>query len=120
MRFRRPRTGSAWRGLPEMTKIYHRRPDDLFGQTLYPLNRLKDVAPEQYARQRAKYEGREALCDFRVPHLNCLWNDVLHFSPVHPAKLRELCVAVGLRWKEADWFELDPAAMGFTSANSLL
>jgi hypothetical protein len=102
------------------TMIYHRRPDDMVGRTLYPLNRLRAVAPAQYERQRAKYAGREALCDFRVPHLGCLWNDVLHFSPVHPAKLRELALAEEFRWREADWFEIDPAAAGFTAANSLI
>ncbi len=33
----------------------------------------------------------------RIPILNCLWNDVLHFSPVHPAKIKQAMTSDLLR-----------------------
>ena len=99
-------------------KLYHRKPPDFHGGVLYPLNVLRDVAPDLYGRQRAKYDGREHALDQRVPPLGCLWNDVLHFSPVHPARVAQLARDAGLAWYEAEWFEIDPQAAGFTPANT--
>src|SRR3954469_11560600 len=99
-------------------RLYHRRPADLRGTILYPLNQLAGVAPDLYQQQRAKYHGREALMEQRVPQLDCLWNDVLHLSPVHPARLAELARVNELAWSAADWFEFDPRAMGFTHTNT--
>lgn len=99
-------------------KLYHRKTPDFRGHDLYPLNRLKDVAPDLYDRQRAKYAGREDVMQQRVPQLNCLWNDLLHFTPLHPAQVAQLARSEGLVWHEAKWFEIDPVAAGFTSANT--
>jgi hypothetical protein len=98
--------------------LYHRKSPDFRGSVLYPLNALRDVALDLYERQRAKYAGREDILRQRVPPLNCLWNDVLHFSPVHPSCVAELARAHGLVWREAEWFEIDPGAAGFTPANT--
>jgi hypothetical protein len=99
-------------------KLYHRRSRNFWGNILYPLNALKKSAPELYQAHRAKYDGREWVMDQRVPLLDCLWNDVLHLSPVHPERVAELARAQGLVWYGADWFEIDPAAMEFSRANS--
>lgn len=82
---------------PPMTKnyLYHKVPPDFVGPILYPLNRLKQRLPDVYARQVKKYQGREAVLKRRIPHLNCLWNDVLHFSPVHPTQCRAALQAAG-------------------------
>jgi hypothetical protein len=102
-----------------LDRLYHRRPPDFRGGVLYPLNALRAVAADLYERQRGKYAGREHLLGQRVPPpLDCLWNDVLHFSPVHPARVAELARDCGLVWHEADWFEIDPVAAGFTPANT--
>ena len=98
--------------------LYHRKSPAFHGGTLYPLNVLHDVVPELYERQRAKYAGREQTLDQRVPPLGCLWNDVLHFSPVHPSRVAALAREAGLVWYEAEWFEIDPQAAGFTPANT--
>jgi hypothetical protein len=76
------------------------------------------VNPERYEQQAAKYAGREATMQQRIPTLDCLWNDVLHLSPVHPVKIAELAGACGVGWGVAEWYELDPVAMGFNSANT--
>lgn len=51
---------------------------------MYPLNGLKAKFPDLHAKQMKKYEGREWLLNIVIPPLNCLWNDVLHFSLMHP------------------------------------
>src|SRR5688500_14909709 len=98
--------------------LYHIKHQNFRGQTLYPLNRLKDFAPDLHDLQRAKYDGRENLMAERVPYLDCLWNDVLHLLPVHPAKVKELAESHGFRWRGAAWFELDPAELKFDSTNT--
>lgn len=64
--------------------LYHFLPEDMEGDVLYPLNRLREIAPNSYSQQVKKYTGREELMELRIPHLNVLWNDVLHLSPMCP------------------------------------
>jgi hypothetical protein len=58
------------------------------------------------AARTRKYAGREHVLDVRVPLLDCLWNDVLHFT-VHPADVVELA-AVGLEPLRRTFLEIDP------------
>ena len=89
-----------------MALLYHARPPEMRGDTLLPLNRLRDVYPDLYARERAKYDGRELLLELRIPILDVLWNDALHLAPIHPALLAAAWRAAGLSspaW-ERDFF----------------
>ena len=91
-----------------MTSLYHLIPTDFRGEELMPLNQLKTKHPEIYVREIKKYEGREHLLDLRIPTLDCLWNDVLHFTAVHPFNLLEAFQdldfpSVGVR----KWFAVD-------------
>lgn len=70
-----------------MNYVYHRIPADMKGDILYPLNVLKNIYPEMFEKEAGKYEGREHIMTDVIPVLNCFWNDVLHFSPVHPKKI---------------------------------
>ena len=84
------------------------------GSVLHPLNELRESAPEIWRREVAKYEGREQVLDMRVPLLDCLWNDVLHFSPVHPSVVVAALGAAGFEEDRRRFFEigadlLDPA-----------
>ena len=45
---------------------------------------MKDQHPAVYEEHVKKYKGRERLLRREIPLLNCLWNDVLHISPIHP------------------------------------
>jgi hypothetical protein len=92
---------------PPMTMLYHFVPTNLTGDTLYPLNVLKHVLPEVYAAHVKKYEGREWLLQNNIPLLNCLWNDVLHFTAVHPREVRNALVSVGLPIPERRVFEVN-------------
>ena len=66
--------------------VYHRVPAGLRGSVLYPLNQLNDVYPDLYEELKQNYATRLDIAALRIPPLgNCLWNDVLFFSPVHPS-----------------------------------
>ncbi|MDE2312553.1 MAG: hypothetical protein KGL04_00070, partial [Elusimicrobia bacterium] len=95
-------------------RLYHMVPEPMAGSILYPLNRLKAVHPEAAAKATAKYETREPLMAVRLPILNCLWNDVLHLSPIHPAKIKECLVETGCLAPPAPrrrFFVIDPAKL---------
>lgn len=68
--------------------VYHRVPDSMLGSVLYPLNELKSILPDVYEEQVKKYEHRKYLLTATIPILNCLWNDVLHLSPVNPTQIK--------------------------------
>lgn len=95
-----------------MNYLYHRVPKNLQGNILYPLNTLKDMHPDIYQEHYAKYLGREDLTNRKIPILNCLWNDVLHFSPVHPKEIKKALIEAG---RTADFemtcYEIDPRVL---------
>lgn len=63
---------------------YHLLKDGFIGDTIYPLNLLKDIYPEIYSFETKKYIGREKLMEVRNPILSCLWNDVIQFTCLDP------------------------------------
>lgn len=77
-----------------MDFLYHKIPDGFEGNILYPLNTLKEVLPHRYEVEVKKYEGRENLLDKNIPILDCLWNDALHISPIHPYKFKEFFATI--------------------------
>lgn len=76
------------------------------GNKLYPLNSLKNRLPEVYAKEVKKYEGREWLLNVTIPGLNALWNDVLHFSLMHPALIYRTLSRIGFEHHKIrrEWF----------------
>lgn len=100
--------------------LYHRVPADLHGQILYPLNQLKYIYPSLYIAQAAKYRGREAVMQARIPRLDCLWNDVLHLSPVHPCKIQRALAQAGFPRRPRRYYEVDPLEHGFTATNAVI
>lgn len=92
-----------------MNNIYHLVPKDMQGEVLYPLNTLKHTHPKVYEKEVGKYVGREQLMQQKIPILDCLWNDVLHFSAVHPTKVKKaLLEAGGTIPFNIEYFEIDP------------
>lgn len=77
------------------------------GNILYPLNVLKEKHPETYACQILKYKGREFLLHRQIPELNCLWNDVLHLSPVHPKSISDSLKAAGFKYPPSQYYDID-------------
>jgi len=80
-----------------MSYLYHRVPKNLTGNILYPLNVLKEKYPDIYQEHVKKYVGREHLLQEKIPPLHCLWNDVLHFSPVNPAEIKKALIKAGAK-----------------------
>ncbi|MEZ0208917.1 MAG: hypothetical protein ACAH17_01955 [Candidatus Paceibacterota bacterium] len=86
--------------------LYHLLPKELSGTKLYPLNELKKINPALYDRHASKYVGRETVMLQNIPLFDCLWNDVIFLSPVHPGKIvtaRESCGVPTQDRPERDW-----------------
>lgn len=83
-----------------MRYLYHFASSGMRGSVLYPLNQLKNVYPDIYEREAAKYKGREHVMGFQIPTLDCLWNDVLFLMVVHPSDILRVASEVGL---EVPW-----------------
>jgi hypothetical protein len=87
--------------------LYHFKHQNMQGEVLYPLNRLKELFPEIYDFQVSKYLGREFLLKEKVPLLDCLWNDVLHLGPIHPQKVLEARLKIGLTHRSgAEFYQI--------------
>lgn len=79
--------------------VYHLVPREMQGETLYPLNQLRTLWPEVYARAIAKYDdhpGRKLLPQRMIPKLGCLWNDVVQCAGLHPHVLYQALTERGM------------------------
>jgi hypothetical protein len=95
-----------------MDYLYHLAGKDMRGTVLYPLNQLKIALPDVYAEEAKKYQGREETMDQQIPILNCLWNDVLHFTAVPPTKLRDALLEAGRPAPfHGTFFKIDPTLL---------
>ena len=91
-----------------MNYLYHMIPK-MRGNILMPLNALKERYPNIAAKHLEKYHGREKILSQRIPPLNCLWNDVLHFTAVHPKKTHAALKKAGFEGLlTRRWFKIDP------------
>ena len=91
----------------EMNYLYHMKPKKIVGEELMPLNKLKEMYPEVYNKEVEKYSGRLIVTKRKVFPLNCLWNDVLHFTAVHPSKINLALEIVGFDKLTTEWFRID-------------
>ncbi len=92
----------------EKIYLYHMVPEDMQGSVLYPLNSLKGINPGLYLSKASKYKGREEVMKNFIPTLECLWNDVLHFSAINPQELKQALVEAGMSPREWKFYQLDP------------
>jgi hypothetical protein len=67
-----------------LSVVWHGVPQQMVGTNVVPLTQLRDVDPDLYEAQRAKYAGREAVLDYRIPLLGRGFLDTVHCSSVHP------------------------------------
>jgi hypothetical protein len=75
-------------------------PKNMIGDTLLSLNELKVKEVELYKKYAEKYfdqPEREKLLERKIPQLNCLWNDVIHFLPLHPFHVYQALKNVGVK-----------------------
>jgi len=64
-----------------------------------------DGFTEIYQQAISKYEGREELLKLVIPTLNCLWNDVVFLSPLHPHKHYEAYSKIGFTPRNLQFFK---------------
>lgn len=69
---------------------YHSVPSELRGNHLVPLNGQRELWPDLFLRYSEKYFYRTSIMKNVIPRLDCLWNDVIHMSLVHPGVLRSI------------------------------
>lgn len=76
--------------------FYHMEPlGGLVGDSnLYPLNELKTKHPDVFLKHKSKYDHRPHLMECRLELPNCLWNDVIHLSPVDISLVLEAMITV--------------------------
>lgn len=70
-----------------MAFLYHMVPKDLIGDTLYPMDSLREISLKLHDDALKKYEDhpqRKALPQRVLKKLNVAQSKVLHFSPIHP------------------------------------
>ncbi|BCC29266.1 group-specific protein [Bacillus cereus] len=82
-----------------MEYVYHMVPEELKGEYLIPLNELKRAYPNLYDEYIQKYKDhtqREQLLTRKIPKLECLWNDVVHFLPIHPYQIYKELKGLGI------------------------
>lgn len=72
-----------------MPFVYHLCPVDMHGHMLYPLNQLKSERPDLYDRERPKYDGRDSVLTWRVPHVDVPWADTVNLAALDPTLLVE-------------------------------
>lgn len=76
--------------------VYHKIPKTMMGNTLYPLNALKEIFPKVYESEQEKYKDRLNLLKKEILPLGCLWNDVIHLSPIEPTIIKSAMVSAGI------------------------
>ena|SRR3989344_6439292 len=91
--------------------LYHRVPADMQGTTLHPLNILKNTHPDLYLAKAEKYRDRQHVMQKFIPTLECVWNDVLHLSSVHPAELKKALIESGMKPRESKFYQIDPTLL---------
>lgn len=87
--------------------VYHMLPKDMQGDRLVPLNTLGKTYPhlyEQYTKKYFDHPDRPKLLKRQVPKLHCLWNDVLHFLPLHPFHVYDALTKLEIKKKENLFF----------------
>lgn len=66
------------------------------GVLLRPLSELRKSDSKLSQKYEKKYEGREEVTQRKIELLDCLWNEIVQFLPLHPRKVFELQVELGL------------------------
>lgn len=79
------------------------------GHDLIPLNKMFEADRALHDQYLKKYQGRKEILERKIPILDCLWNDVVQFLPLHPKKLFERQKELGLIGSLPDYsyFEID-------------
>jgi len=82
-----PCDGAARADTAAVAFVYHLCSPNMRGTTLYPLNGPYDRFPDLYAVERVKYDGREQVLTYQVPHLGVAWTDTVNLAALDPRLL---------------------------------
>ncbi len=102
-----------------MACIYHQVPEEMTGETLYPLSALETFAPKLYQQQLAKYDdhpSRERIPYQHLPKLDCLRKEVLNFSPLHPHLVYKAWRTLGVTLPDVNWYQFPVEAVAHLPA----
>ena len=83
-----------------MAFVYHLCAEDFRGTRLLPLNDLRGAYPEVYDRERPKWDGRESVLEWEVPHLGVPWGDTVNLAALDPVHLVEARRRLGLPFSQ--------------------
>lgn len=88
--------------------VYHRRLDNFVGDWIVPLNMMPytDGLLGIYKQAISRYQGREYLLTRIIPTLNCLWNDVIFLSPLHPNHHYKEYKRIGFTARRIQFFKI--------------
>jgi hypothetical protein len=95
----------------EKTYLYHMVPSDMIGNSLHPLNAMRETHPDLFVSKASKYAGRERVMEQFIPTLKCKWNDVIHFSPINPSAMKQALVDAGMEPYEMRFYQIDPGLL---------
>ena len=87
--------------------LWHHVPQNMQGSLLWPLRALEEVSAEVAGVQRAKYAGREHIANLHVPLLDCRWDEVVFFSPIHPDTIHDAVRSAGGTTRAGHAYEID-------------
>lgn len=92
-----------------MNFIYHAVPENMVGTSLLPLNEMPKEMAKLRNKYLQKYKGREEILQRKIDLLDCVWNDVVQFLPLHPQKVFDLQKKLGIVTKIPPYrfFEID-------------
>lgn len=87
-----------------MSFIYHMVPKAMTGDVLFPLKDLIEKFPDLYSKEVKKYDDhpqRKELPKRILKKINCLQEEVLHFTPLHlhaPVSDGTVCGGLPVPW----------------------
>ncbi len=72
--------------IPPKRYVYHLYRKNFIGHWIVPMNKMPEMEgfSEIYRQCVSRYHGREETLQWVILPFNCLWNDVIFLSPLHP------------------------------------
>lgn len=72
-----------------MAFVYHRYPENMTGNIIYPMSELMEKYPNLFLDRQKRHEFQPHVLEGSIPKLGCFWNDTLHFTALHPRQIAE-------------------------------
>jgi hypothetical protein len=89
-----------------MAFVYHKVPEKMSGNIIYPLSTLRELHPDLYENRTERHKNQPKVLEDSIPRLACFWNDVLHFTALTPQKISEALNKFGYNIK-VKYYEIE-------------